>query len=398
MEYPFSPALLDALPEDLAERFRGLDITLLEEICSRLKIRDNLNEVTLADIRALRSHGIDLEEIKQAVSKASGVGLDKLEKLMDDAAERNQQYYTELIDFAKVTAPERLVDERDIAAIRRQTKDAFRNITQSMGFLVNRGKTMLPPAKAYQWALDQALLLTESGAMSYRQAIDLAVTSLAENGLKIVNYESGRRDQVDVAVRRAVLTGINQLNQAYREQSMDDLDTDLVEVNAHMGARDIDGPLGWENHKKWQGKVYRWAEKPGTSRGDYPDFAESCGLGSVTGIGGANCRHSWRPFVEGVSERTYTDEQLANIDPPPFEYEGKTYTHYRATQKQRQIENTIRTLNRQKKAYQAAGLKDKKTAVNIKIRRLKEKYRAFSKAAGLPEKPERMKALYGWDE
>ena len=97
-------------------------------------------------------------------------------------------------------------------------------------------------------------------------------------------------------------------------------------MTAHSGARDIDGPLGWENHKAWQGKVYRWKAKPQTSVGDYPDFEETCGYGSVTGIGGANCRHSYWPFIEGVSERTYTDEQLANIDPAPFEYEGRTYT------------------------------------------------------------------------
>ena len=73
-----------------------------------------------------------------------------------------------------------------------------------------------------------------------------------------VAYEIGHIDQLDVAVRRAVMTGVNQLNQKYREQSMDYLETDLVETTAHLGARNIDGPNGWENHAKWQGKVYRW--------------------------------------------------------------------------------------------------------------------------------------------
>ena len=60
MKYPFSPAILDALPEELAELFRDLELKLLEEICSRLRIADQLNEVTVQDIRALRAHGIDL--------------------------------------------------------------------------------------------------------------------------------------------------------------------------------------------------------------------------------------------------------------------------------------------------------------------------------------------------
>lgn len=251
---------MDALPEELAELFRGLELTLLEEICSRLKIADQLNEVTVADIRALRAHGIDLEDIKKAISKTTNTGADKLEKLLDDVVERNQAYYTELIDLAHVTAPERLVDERDIAAIRRQTWGAYKNITGSMGFLVRQGGrlTFLEPAKSYEWALDSALLQVQSGAISYNQAIGEAVKQLADSGLKTVNYESGHTDSVDVAVRRAVMTGVNQLNQKYREQSMDYLETDLVETAAHLGARNIDGPNGWENHAKWQGGVYKW--------------------------------------------------------------------------------------------------------------------------------------------
>lgn len=128
----------------------------------------------------------------------------------------------------------------------------------------------------------------------------------------------------------------------------------------------------------------------------YPDFVETCGLGSVTGIGGANCRqrHSFWPFIEGVSERTYTDKELANIDPPPFEYDGRTYTAYEATQMQRRIERSIRKQKRLKTAYEAAGIKEDATAANIKLRRLNEKYKEFSKAAGLPEQRDRTKGLY----
>lgn len=261
MKYPFQPEILDALPEELAELFRSLEITLLEEICSRLKLKDQLNEVTVQDIRTLRAHGIDLEDIENAIRETAGISQKKLDQLLDDVVERNQAYYTELIDIAAVTKPEILVSERDIEAIRNQTQDAFSNLTQSMGFLVDNGRTMLPPAKAYQWALDSAEMQIQSGAISYNQAIKTAVKQLADSGIKTVDYESGHIDQIDVAARRAVMTGVNQLNQKYREQSMDYLETDLVETSAHLGARNIEGPNGWENHEAWQGKVYRWKKK-----------------------------------------------------------------------------------------------------------------------------------------
>lgn len=408
VKYPFQPEILDALPEELAELFRGLEITLLEEICSRLKLSDQLNEVTVQNIRALRSHGIDLNDIEKAIREAAGISQKKLEQLLDDVVERNQSYYTEMIDIAAVTKPETLVSERDIDAIRQQTHDAFTNLTKSMGFLVDNGRTMLPPAKAYQWALDSAEMQIKSGAISYNQAITSAVKQLADSGLcvvydkagnpikNMVRYESGHKDQLDVAVRRAVMTGVNQINQKYREQSMDYLETDLVETSAHLGARNIDGQNGWENHEKWQGKVYRWKAKPKTSTGEYPDFEQTCGYGSVTGIGGANCRHSFYGFVEGVMERTYTDEQLESMkaENHKFTFEGKEYDGYKATQKQREIERTIRKLKREQAAFKAAGKTEEEQAISAAILRLKKKYTEFSKKAGLPEQKERMKVLY----
>lgn len=389
--YPFDPATLDALPEELVELYRGLEDTLLMEICSRLKAADELNEVTVQDIKALRAHGIDLKEIEKAIRKTTGISEQKLKKLLDDVVARNQAYYTELITLADVTRPDVLVDAAAIAAIYAQTKQECRNITRSMGFLVDNGRTMLPPAKAYQWALDNSLMQVQSGAISYNQVISNAVKQLADSGLKTVDYESGHRDQVDVAARRAVMTGVSQVCAKYTEQSAEYLETPYFEVSAHSGARDKPGPSPWSSHKAWQGKVYS------VNKDDiYPNIYDVCGLGAVDGLEGANCRHRRFPWVEGVSERTYTDEQLAHIDDGlGCEYDGKKYTAYEATQMQRSIERQIRKQKRLRDAYKAAGLKDDETTANIKLRRLNAKYKEFSKAAGLPEQKERLKVLYG---
>ncbi len=152
MRYPFQPELLDTLPEELAELYRDLEIRLLEEICSRLKLADQLNEVTVQDIRALRSHGISLEEIEKSIHKTAWISQQKLDQLLDDVVARNQQYYREVIDLAGLTQPETLVSAADIVAITMQAQRKVGNLTRSMGFLVDNGRTMLPPARAYQWA------------------------------------------------------------------------------------------------------------------------------------------------------------------------------------------------------------------------------------------------------
>ena len=389
-KYPFQPEILDALPEELAELYRALEDTLLDEICSRLNLADQLNEVTVQDIRVLRSHGIGLKDIEKAIRKTTGISEKKLRELLDNVVELNQRYYTELIDLAHITQPETLVSVEDTWAIYEQTKQTMRNLTRSMGFLVDAGRTMLPPAKAYQWALDNATMQIQSGAINYNQAIKSAVRQLAQSGLKVVDYESGHRDQIDVAARRAVMTGVNQVCCKYTEQSAEWLETPYFEVSAHAGARDKPGRSPWSSHKAWQGRVYS------IRSGDiYPNIYEVCGLGAVDGLEGANCRHKRSVWVEGVSERTYTDEQLEHIDDGlGCTFDGKTYTAYEATQMQRRVEREVRKLKRKKAAYKAAGLREDEQAVNIRLRRLNAKYKAFSAAAGLPEQRERMKVLY----
>lgn len=394
MKYPFSPQLLDALPEELAELFRGLEDTLLGEICSRLKAADQLNELTIQDIRALREHGIDLKDIKKAIKDTAGIAEKRLDELLDDVIARNQQYYDDLITLADVTKPDVLVDQSTIAAIKKQAQREIGNLPRSMGFLVDAGRTMLEPAKAYQWALDSAVLEIQSGAINYNQAISEAVKQLAESGIKTVDYESGHVDQIDVAARRAVMTGVSQLCAKYTEQSAEWLETPYFEVSAHAGARDKPGASPWASHKDWQGKVYS------VRSGDiYPNIYTVCGLGYVDGLEGANCRHRRYPWVEGVSERSYTDDELAHIDDGlGCAYDGKAYTAYEATQMQRRLERTIRKQKRLKEAYKAAGLKEDAQTANIKLRRLNAKYKEFSKAAGLPEQRERMKVTYTDDK
>lgn len=394
MKYPFAPEVLDALPEELAELYRGLEVQLLDEICSRLNLAGQLNEVTVQSIRALRSHGISQQEIERAIRRTTNISEKKLTELLDDVVERNQRYYTELIKIADVTAPQTLLSIEDTYAIYEQTRQSFRNITQSMAFLVDNGRTLLAPARAYQWALDNAVLQVQGGAISYNQAIRYAVKQLADSGIRVAEYESGHRDQIDVAVRRAVMSGVNALCQRYSEQSMDYLETDLVEVSAHIGARNTG--VGPANHESWQGGIYRWSEKPRSSKGDYPDFVETTGYGTGPGLGGWNCKHHYYSFVEGVSEPTYSKKDLEAMkgENRKFTFEGKEYDGYSASQKQRQIERTVRKLKREQTAYKAAGLTEEEQAVTARILRLNKEYKAFSEAAGLPMQRERMRVEY----
>lgn len=392
MKYPYTPEVLDALPESVAEIFREVEDDVLAEICTMLEAAKFLAKISVQELQNMRD--VPQDTVEKAIQAATGKGRTKIKSIMSDVVTQNTRFYTDMQKQMGLTAFKPILSGSLADSIQKQTLDTYQNLSGSMGFLVDSGRTMVKPAKAYQWAIDNAILQIQSGAMNYEQAIKVAVRSLAKSGIKTVWYESGKVDQMDVAVRRAVLTGANQLCLKFSENAMGDLYTDLVEVSAHVGARNHG--IEPENHEMWQGKVYRWTEKPRFSFGDYPDFILHTGYGSGEGLGGINCRHSFHAFVEGVSERTYTDDELDSMkaENRTFQYEGKEYDGYTATQKQRQIERTLRKLKRERSSYKAAGLKDEYNAVNAKIRRLTYKYRRFSKKAGLPEQRERTKVQY----
>ena len=162
-----------------------------------------------------------------------------------------------------------------------------------------------------------------------------------------------------------------------QEDNADKLGTDKFEVSWHGTAR--------PEHQEWQGKVYTKEQ-----------LASVCGLGSVTGLLGANCRHTFFPFIEGVSERIYTDEQLRAMNErenEPKYYNGKPYTSYEATQRQRYLETSMRAQRQKIKLLEEAGADEQDiTLAKCKYRRLSQEYTAFSKQMGLPQERDRIYA------
>lgn len=389
MRYPITPDFMYSLPLPLIYLFQRLEEQILEDICSRVAMTGEMTETAIEHIRSLQRRGYDYGKINEYIRKALKLTQSEFDTVWNKAVQRNQQYFDTLIDDNLILGENNFNADlfmAEINAIEMQTLGELTNITRSMGFAYRApdGTVKVDDiGRMYQRVLDDALMRVESG-QSYNVAIRDATKMLTDSGLQYVDYESGWHNRVDVAARRAVMTGVTQLSRQYTEQAATLLDTPYREVTAHRGARDGEGKTPWASHKKWQGRVYS------IHTGDiYPSIYEVCGLGEVDGLCGANCRHMYHVWVEGVSERTYTDEELENIDPPPFEFEGKQYTFYEATQKQRQVEASLRKVKRELIAAKGRGDDEEYTVKAVRYRRLNEEYEAFSKAAGLRTQRER---------
>ena len=173
------------------------------------------------------------------------------------------------------------------------------------------------------------------------------------------------------------MTGVNQVVGKINDQNAKALGTDFFEVSWHATAR--------PEHQLWQGRVY--------SRKELTDI---CGLGTVTGLLGANCYHSYFPFIPGVSVRQWTDEELDQMNAKENElknYKGKEYTTYEATQRQRQLETLMRAQRRKIKLLKSGGA-DEDDIVNAmaKYRATMSQYTTFSKQMGLQQQRERIYA------
>lgn len=389
MKYPITPEIMYSLPLPLMRLYQRLEEQILEDICSRVAMTGEMTETAIEHIRSLQRRGYDYKKINEYIRKTLKLTQSEFDAAWNKAVQRNQQYFDTLIDDNLILGENNFNADlfvQEINAIEMQTLGELTNITRSMGFAYRApdGTVKVDDiGRMYQRVLDDALMRVESG-QSYNVAIRDATKMLTDSGLQYVDYESGWHNRVDVAARRAVMTGVTQLSRQYTEQTATLMDTPYREVTAHRGARDGEGKTPWASHKKWQGRVYS------VRTGDiYPSIYEVCGLDEVDGLCGANCRHMYHIWIEGVSERTYTDEELENIDPPPFEFDGKQYTFYEATQKQRQVEASLRKVKRELIAAKGRGDDEEYTTKAVRYRRLNEEYKAFSKAAGLRPQYER---------
>lgn len=261
MIYPISGDYLERLPEPLMKIYRDLEDDIFRYICEQFKATGDANEKSIELIRQLQRGGLPLQEIEARIRKALNLTQAEFERIFDGAIERNRAFYNGTLDrVGLVASPVREAAlQAQEAAIFAQTLGELQNITRSLGFAVpGLGGTVIPGTiqETYTRILDVALVKVQSGATNYTGAIREAVDALARSGLQWIDYPTGWHNRVEVAARRAVMTGVGQLCDKYSEALKEDIGTEYVEVSAHRGARDKGvGPM---NHASWQGKIFRW--------------------------------------------------------------------------------------------------------------------------------------------
>ena len=365
----------------VAERiWRGAELRIMEDVVRRIKKAGEITSTADYQINRLIEMGRSREEVERIIKESLDATWSEMFEMYDKVAEweyvRNQEVYEQITDeFIAPEDNEWLIQLTE--AIRKQTQDTMVNLSQSCGFSVMMGgrRVFTPFAEYYQKYVDTAIQDVVTGATDYNSAVRKVVTQMTNSGLRVVDYASGHTNRADVAARRAVLTGVNQITAQISEHNAEKLGTDQFEVSWHPCAR--------PDHQTWQGKVFSKEE-----------LRTVCGYGTVTGLCGANCRHSFDPFIPGISERLYPDDWLEEQnkrEAQTKEWNGKQLNAYEQTQQQRKMETAMRAQRQKIRLLEEAGAdKDDIMLEKAKYQGQLNEYKQFSKKMGLLEQRERI--------
>lgn len=365
----------------ISERYQDLELRIMQDIVRRIKKAGEITSTADWQINRLRILGYSSEDIERETKKALNASYPEMFELYDQVIEweyvRNKDIYNQInAKYIPFDQNEQLKQITD--AIIDQSLEDLENVTNSLGFYLDYGngnKIITPLSQVYTNYLDAACFDIVTGAFDYNSVLRRVVTQLANSGLRQVEYSSGRTNRADVAARRAVMTAVSQITGKISEYNAVKLGTEYFEVEWHAGAR--------PTHSVWQGRV--WTKE---------QLYSVCGLGTVTGLLGANCYHTYYPYIQGISERNWTDEWLEEQEQKenePKEFQGKEYTLYEAKQRQRQMETAMRAQREKVQLLQHGGADQQEVILQkAKYQAQLNEYAKFSNKMDLEQERERI--------
>lgn len=359
-----TPEQLQNLPQDLTDLYDQLSEFILRDIARRIAKGAQITDTAEYQLYRARSLGLSTDEIAAKIAEINGSSAAEVNRIIREAAAQSDEFDRKMLgadNGAAVPLKENKQLQKLISAQIKETSGKCENLTNTMGFADHDflGRVYyLSMTDMYRREMDSAHMKVVTGTTDYMTAIRQACNKLATSGVRTIDYESGRSDRIEVAARRALLTSVAHVTHRISEQNGEELGADGWEMSAHSGSR--------PSHAVYQGRQY--------TQEQYERIIKPL-------ISEPNCRHDVFPIILGVSEPVYTEEELQNIDQPPFTYEGRKYTAYEASQQMRKMERAMRKQKDRCIVADAAGDEDSFTAASIKLRRQKDIYEDFCKAA-----------------
>lgn len=361
-----APDYLDHAPDRLVLLFQQVEDDILRDVARRISKMEALTPTANWQLWRYEQTEALRQDVVKKLARYTGRSEAEIRRLMQEAATRAMENEDEIYyHYGKEPTPfsENATLQALLNAGYQQTAGTFHNLTATTANTVSG---------QFEAALDRAHLKVSSGAFDYKNAVKSAVDSLADT-MKYVTYPTGHTDTLEVAARRAVLTGVNQTGAKLQVARADEMGVEFFETTAHGGAR--------PSHAEWQGRQFHRGGAVDYMGKHYPDFEAATGYGTGAGLCGWNCRHTFFAiFPELGAPPAWTQESLEALNARDIKYNGGRYTRYEISQMQRGRERTVRKYKRRYLAEDAAGADT--TASAVKLRQARQDLADFISATG----------------
>lgn len=360
------PDYLDHAPDEMVQLWQTVEDDILRDVARRI---GKINGMTpTANWQLWRYQQVEAvrEEVVKLLAKYSGKSEREIRRILQEACTAALEADDEIYyHYGKTPTPfaESVPLQNLLNAGYRQTSGTWSNLTATTANTVTG---------AFERVLDEAWLKVSSGAFDYKSAVKTAVDTLADN-MPYITYPTGHTDTLEVAARRAILTGVNQTAGKLQDAQMKELGVEYVETTAHGGAR--------PTHAEWQGKRFHLGGDKVLDGKMYKDFVRETGYGTGAGLCGWNCRHQYFAcFPELGDPPSWTQESIEQLNARNVEYNGQMYTQYEISQMQRARERNVRKWKRRYLAEDAAG--SDTTAAAVRLKAARESLKQFTRDTG----------------
>ena len=322
---------------DVVELYNRLNIEITADIISRISVMNDITSVSKKQMKILlQTNGTEIfNEALEKTLALTNETKNALKLLFENMAKEDMQGYKELYEYRGKPFKLSEIQYKILNQGLKQTHKTLKNMTNTIAF---------QSQQAYVKEIDEAYMKAVTGAFNYNTAINIAVQRLADQGITLKD-KLGRNVQLEVAVRRNVLSGIHETANSINRDIEESLGCNGYEVTAHLGAR--------PTHAEAQGQQYAINVKD----------AEKYNLGLWSDVADLweeyNCRHTYFGIILGISEPIYNNKELKEFKNTTVTLNGKQVPYYKATQIQRSYENNIRKIKRSIQTLDKAGINKK---------------------------------------
>lgn len=388
---------IELIIERLVDRIEKANASFLVSIGSSIKKIKELTPTQAHQLVQMLKYGGNYDKIVKEIAKQTNLNIKDIDEIFKNYAKRDQNFYKNFYEYKNIAFTPFEANtplKTQTMALASITKQQMYNFTRTnvIGYVINDEFFNL--RDTYIKVLDEALLNVSTGKETFDNAMQNILKDIGGNGIRTVEFESGRNMRLDSAVRMQLKDGLRNLHNENQKIYGQEFDSDGVEISVHLNPA--------PDHALVQGRQFSNEEfdkfqndKDAKSYDGilFPAVSDETGHDRRS-ISEYNCYHTIFPIILGVSEPEYTNEKLQQIiddNEKGFELDGKHYTNYEGTQLQRNLERKIREQKDIQILAKASGNDALVGEAQKSITQLTQKYRELSKISGLRTKADRLR-------